>query len=591
VRQTAAPEEIRLPNHVELTAGVLVIGGGLAGTWAALTAAQHGADVVLVDKGYCGTSGVTATAGVGHWYLPPEAREAEVAARTRAGGELTEPDWMYATMETAWRRLPELDPYYPWPARDDGRPNRATSVRGPEYLRLMRARVRRAGVTVLDHHPATELLAQPDGTVAGADGLRLQEGGTWSCRAAAVILATGGTAFLSRLLGANNNTADGHLMAAEAGARFAGMEFSCYYTLAPANSTMTRSFPFMYGTYRDCEGNELAFENPQAALPLVARALTRGPVTVVLDRMPQRTRDRLRHVQPNFLLPLLRSGIDPFTDPFPVTLRGEGTIRGTGGIALAGRDCQAGVEGLYAAGDVASRQPIVGASSGGGQPNSAWCVASGTWSGQAAARRADTVRWSRGPDAGPAGTAGPRPLGQAGLRPGRGPGGGRGSRPGYGTLGPGDIEEIRRIVGAELNAPAKNMFRTAAGLTRSRAVLDDLWARLAGDAPARADTGREWLRAREAAALVAAGRWVLNSALTRQETRGMHHRTDAPDRDPALTRAVHASGLDTVRTEIVPLRTVPRETVPRETVSGEPGETVSRETVPAGNLAAGERAS
>jgi succinate dehydrogenase/fumarate reductase flavoprotein subunit len=60
-----------LPNHVELTAGVLVIGGGLAGTWAALTAAQHGADVVLVDKGYCGTSGVTATAGVGHWYLPP----------------------------------------------------------------------------------------------------------------------------------------------------------------------------------------------------------------------------------------------------------------------------------------------------------------------------------------------------------------------------------------------------------------------------------------------------------------------------------------------------------------------------------------
>ncbi len=175
-------------------------------------------------------------------------------------------------------------------------------------------------------------------------------------------------------------------MAAEAGASFAGMEFSCYYTLAPAHSTMTRSFPFMYGTYRDCDGNELTFVNPQAALPVIARALTRGTVTVVLDHMPPRTRDRLRHVQPNFLLPLLRKGIDPFTDAFPVTLRGEGTIRGTGGIALAGPDCQAGVEGLYAAGDVASRQPIVGAASGGGQPNSAWCIGSGTWSGRAAAK-------------------------------------------------------------------------------------------------------------------------------------------------------------------------------------------------------------
>ncbi len=165
-----------MADHTDLAAGVLVIGGGLAGTWAALTAAQHGADVILVDKGYCGTSGVTATAGVGHWYLPPESRDAEVRARTKAGGDLTEPDLMHATMETAWRRLPELDAYYPWPD-NEGVPNRATQVRGPEYLRLMRARVRRAGVTILDHHPATELLRGQDGEITGAGGIRLQEGG------------------------------------------------------------------------------------------------------------------------------------------------------------------------------------------------------------------------------------------------------------------------------------------------------------------------------------------------------------------------------------------------------------------------------
>ena len=48
-------------EQADLSAGVLVIGGGLAGTWAALSAAEQGADVILVDKGYCGTSGVTAT--------------------------------------------------------------------------------------------------------------------------------------------------------------------------------------------------------------------------------------------------------------------------------------------------------------------------------------------------------------------------------------------------------------------------------------------------------------------------------------------------------------------------------------------------
>ncbi len=117
-------------DHVDLSTGVLVIGGGLAGAWAALSAAQQGADVVLVDKGYCGTSGVTATAGVGHWYLPPETRAAEVAARSSAGGDLTEPDLMYRTMEVAWQRLPELDRYYPWPVKD-GQPNRAATRGSP----------------------------------------------------------------------------------------------------------------------------------------------------------------------------------------------------------------------------------------------------------------------------------------------------------------------------------------------------------------------------------------------------------------------------------------------------------------------------
>ncbi|WP_264784192.1 FAD-binding protein, partial [Gluconacetobacter azotocaptans] len=52
----------RLVHH---DADVLVIGGGLAGCWAAITAAQGGARVIVAEKGRCGTSGVAAAAGPG----------------------------------------------------------------------------------------------------------------------------------------------------------------------------------------------------------------------------------------------------------------------------------------------------------------------------------------------------------------------------------------------------------------------------------------------------------------------------------------------------------------------------------------------
>ncbi|MFN5660426.1 MAG: FAD-dependent oxidoreductase, partial [Pseudanabaena sp.] len=54
-------------SKINLEADVLVIGGGPAGTWSAWSAAQSGSKVILVDKGYCGTSGAAAAAGNGVW--------------------------------------------------------------------------------------------------------------------------------------------------------------------------------------------------------------------------------------------------------------------------------------------------------------------------------------------------------------------------------------------------------------------------------------------------------------------------------------------------------------------------------------------
>src|SRR6185369_6704300 len=77
--------------------------------------------------------------------------------------------------------------------------------------------------------------------------------------------------------------------------------------------------------------------------------------------------------------------IDPLTQRFPVTLRLEGTVRGTGGIRIADEGCGTSVPGLFAAGDAATRELICGGFTGGGSHNAAWAASSGSWAGQGAA--------------------------------------------------------------------------------------------------------------------------------------------------------------------------------------------------------------
>jgi succinate dehydrogenase/fumarate reductase flavoprotein subunit len=515
------------PASASLEADVLVIGGGLAGTWAAVGAAREGASVILADKGYCGASGVTATAGPGHWWVPPDPdlRAEAIRRRDLLGFGLGEPSWMARILDVTWRTLPTLAGYYDF-SRDQSGALQYRGLRGPEYMRAMRRLAEGAGVRILDQSPALELLLGSDGSVAGARGIHRQRmSQEWTVRAGAVVLATGGCAFISRLLGSQTNTGDGYLMAAEAGAELSGMEFSSYHTVAPAFSSMTRSMSYAFATYLDASGREIPVPQGQESTRVLARAMLAGPVFCHLGRMPEDIRAVLTRISPNVMLPFVRSRIDPFTQAFEVTLRGEGTIRGTGGLRIVGDDCRTTVPGLFAAGDAATRELVAGATSGGGAQNSAWALSSGLWAGRGAATRARS--------AGRRAQTLAHAIGGAGLRP-------------AGCAVPHiSAAEVIATVRAEMLPFDKIIFRSGLKLLRSQAVLDGMWSDVRSSLHGE---GLERAKAREAAALVATARWCCTAANVREESRGLHQRDDLPGTDDRFARRLLISGLDRVQT-------------------------------------------
>lgn len=61
------PYTVDYQKEHEISSDVLVLGGGIAGCWSAISAARKGAKVVLVDKGATKTSGAGGS-GVDHWH-------------------------------------------------------------------------------------------------------------------------------------------------------------------------------------------------------------------------------------------------------------------------------------------------------------------------------------------------------------------------------------------------------------------------------------------------------------------------------------------------------------------------------------------
>jgi succinate dehydrogenase/fumarate reductase flavoprotein subunit len=343
-------------------------------------------------------------------------------------------------------------------------------------------------------------------------------------------------AWLSKALGCNTNTGDGALMAVEAGGELSGMEFSAHYSPAPAHTSVTKSAFYRYASYYDKEGREIEGlnRNGHRSTSAIAKELLKGPVYCILNKDMEREESRtmLRLMQPNFFAPFDKIGVDPFVQPWEITLLLEGTVRGTGGIRIADDECGTTVRGLYAAGDAASRELNCGAFTGGAGPNMTWAIGSGNIAGRAAADFARSLGKKSASRV-------VRPTGSVGLET---------SKP---TSEAWDAAAVVKGVQDEVFPYDKNIFRSEKTLLDSLAKLEDLWKTVQGT-PLQ-DTPQHLIRSREAVGLVATARWSYFAGLQRTETRGMHKRLDFPQIDPSQRHYLAVGGLDKLWTRPVPV--------------------------------------
>lgn len=257
------PYTIAYGQERRIECDVLVLGGGIAGVWAAIAAARCGARVVVLEKAATERSGAGG-AGVDHWQWaadnpasavsPEEFTHALVANQGGWRSGIS----TYIQCASAYETLLELE-RYGGKVRDDEGEFAGADFRDPasrllfaydyagrtvlrvwghNYKPLLREACRRLGVRVFDRVAVTSLLTEggrPGARVVGATGVHARSGAFVVARAKAVVLAASRPqriwTFSSELRGIStfrppSCSGSGYAIAWRAGAEFTMMEKS-----------------------------------------------------------------------------------------------------------------------------------------------------------------------------------------------------------------------------------------------------------------------------------------------------------------------------------------------------------------------------
>lgn len=237
---------------VRLDCDVLVIGGGTAGTMAALSAAENGAQVLLLEKAHVRHSGALAMGmdGVNNAVIPGKAEpEDYVAEITRANDGIVNQRTIYQTATRGFAMVQRLERYgvkFEKNSRGEyavRRVHRSGSYVLPmpegkdvkkALYRVLRQRAMREKIRIENRLMPVRVLVDPtrEGRAVGAAALNTRTGEFVTVGAKAVVLATGAcgrlglpaSGYLYGTYENPTNAGDGYSMAYHAGAELSGIE-------------------------------------------------------------------------------------------------------------------------------------------------------------------------------------------------------------------------------------------------------------------------------------------------------------------------------------------------------------------------------
>ncbi|MGW1947202.1 fumarate reductase/succinate dehydrogenase flavoprotein subunit [Streptomyces sp. NPDC001940] len=309
-----------LSDATELSCDVLVIGGGTAGTMAALTAAERGADVLLLEKAHVRHSGALAMGmdGVNNAVIPGRAEPDDyVAEITRANDGIVDQSTVRQTATRGFSMVKRLESYGVKFEKDEHGEYAVRQVhRSGSYVlpmpegkdvkkvlyRQLRRREMRERIRIENRVMPVRVLTV-DGRAVGAAGFNTRTGEFVTVRAGAVILATGAcgrlglpaSGYLYGTYENPTNAGDGYAMAYHAGAALTGIEcFQINPLIKDYNGPACAYVANPFGGYQVNRHGERFVESDYWSGQMMAEfaaelASDRAPVYLKLSHLPEET--------------------------------------------------------------------------------------------------------------------------------------------------------------------------------------------------------------------------------------------------------------------------------------------------------------
>ncbi|MEV7691550.1 fumarate reductase/succinate dehydrogenase flavoprotein subunit [Streptomyces bungoensis] len=327
-------ETLRIPaltDVEELTCNVLVIGGGTAGTMAALTAAEHGANVVLLEKAHVRHSGALAMGmdGVNNAVIPGRAEPDDyVAEITRANDGIVDQSTVRQTATRGFAMVQRLESYGVKFEKDEHGEYAVRQVhRSGSYVlpmpegkdvkkvlyRQLRRREMRERIRIENRVMPVRVLTAGQGEkrrAVGAVGFNTRTGAFVVVRAGAVILATGAcgrlglpaSGYLYGTYENPTNAGDGYAMAYHAGAELTGIEcFQINPLIKDYNGPACAYVANPFGGYQVNRHGERFVDSDYWSGQMMAEfaaeiASDRGPVYLKLSHLPEESISALESI-------------------------------------------------------------------------------------------------------------------------------------------------------------------------------------------------------------------------------------------------------------------------------------------------------